>query len=266
MAINYSSPTLAPARITYARFLQLLNSKNSPAVPEAQDIWDHFREQGVDPSFALAQYRVESQYGTAGYAKTTKSWGNMLYDKDLTILTIPGPAGKYRPAGSGFTYAAYANHLDAAKDYARYLHDYAENRNLPHIYGATAEWIGKTPGSTGHISYVNTVISDMYEYEFKDGQFYEVGDKMIYAGTPFDKASGKIVQKYPVVNGQTILYRGTDGSVLKTFKGTSGLAWFFGLVQGSKDWGLICIGTDLADSDATLVYIKNVDLSKVVNV
>lgn len=268
MSINYNSPTLAPPRISYARFLGLLKSKNSPAVPEAQRIWDQFIAEGVDPSFALAQYRVESQYGTAGHAEKTKSWGNMLYDSSLTILAAPNenvPTKTYSP-GNGFTYAVYANHTTAAIDYARYLHNYAEERNLPDIYGATAEWIGRVPGSSGHTSYVNIVINDMYEYEISDGEFYEVGDKMIYAGAPFDKVTGKITQKYPVVDGKTVLYRGTDGTVLKTFSGKSGLAWFFGLVQGSKDWGLICIGTSIADSDATLCYIKNVDLTKVVNV
>jgi len=261
MSINYNSPTLAAPRISYARFLGLLNSKNSPAVAESKSIWDYFVAQSVDPSFALAQYRVESQYGTAGYAKITKSWGNMLYDSTLTLLA----SGQYAP-GNGFTYAKYSNHLDAAKDYARYLHNYAEVRGKETIYEATAEWIGKTPGSPGHINYVDTVISDMYEYEISDGEFYEVGDKMIYAGTPFDRATGKIMQKYPVVKDSTVLYRGTDGTVLKTYKGTSGNAWFFGLVQGSTDWGLICIGTLDADPDATLCYIKNVDLKKVVNV
>ncbi len=261
MAINYNSPTLAPPRITYTRFLGLLKSKNSPAVPEAQQIWNWFIQEGVDPSFALAQYRVESQYGTMGHALVTKSWGNMLWDSSLTIHAV----GKYSP-GNGYTYAKYNNHLDAAKDYAIYLHNYAEERDLPDIYGATAEWIGKRPGSSGHISYVNIVIDDMYEYEFKDGQFYEVGDKMIYAGAPFDRATGRVVQKYPVVKNVTVLYRGTDGTVLKTYAGPSGNAWFFGLVQGSTDWGLICIGTSTADADATLCYIKNIDKTKIVSV
>jgi len=261
MSINYNSLTHTPARITYNRFLGLLKSKNSPAVPEAQSIWNDLVGMGVDPSFALAQYRVESQYGTAGYAVHTKSWGNMLYDSSLTLLAVD----VYQP-GNGFSYAVYENHLNAVVDYIRYLKDYEVKRNLPTIYGATAEWIGKPPGSSGHISYINTIINDMYEYEFTDGQFYEVGDKMIYAGAPFDRATGKILQKYPVVKGVTTLYRGTDGTPLKTYKGPSGNAWFFGLVQGSTDWGLICIGTLDADPDATLCYIKNIDPKKIVNV
>jgi hypothetical protein len=257
-----------PPRITFQRFLQLLQSKNSPAVGEAVQIWDVLvRIGGVDPSFALAQYRVESQYGTAGHAKITKSWGNMLMDSSLCIHAV----GTYAP-GNGYTYAKYNNHVDAAKDYVRYIHDYDINRHLPTIYKTTAEWIGKVPGSAGHLSYINIIINDMYEYELSDGEFYEVGDKMIYAGPPFDRATGRITQKYPVVRGMT-LYRGTDGTVLKQFSGNTSVpgdlktyAWYFGLVQGSKDWGLICIGTSDADPDATLCYIKNIDPTKIVGV
>jgi hypothetical protein len=267
MSINYDSPTLAPPRIEYGRFLQLLQSKNSPAVPEAIDIWNIFIGQGVDPSFALAQYRVESQYGTAGHAVVTGSWGNMLYDSNLTKLAV----SRYSP-GNGYTYAVYDSYRNAAIDYARYLHWYKDKYNLYTIYEATARWIGKVPGSSGHISYINIVINDMYEYEFQDGKFYEVGDKMIYGGAPFDRATGRIVQKYPVINGMP-LYRGTDGSILKNYSGPSSkigdlksYAWYLGLVQGSTDWGMICIGTSVADADATWCYIQNIDTNKIVNV
>ena len=65
---SYDTLALGPPRIPYSTFLARLKSKSSPAVAEAKQIYDMFIQQGVDPSFALAQYRVESQYGTAGHA------------------------------------------------------------------------------------------------------------------------------------------------------------------------------------------------------
>lgn len=263
-APNYTWPTLAPPRITYAKFKSLLVEKNSPAVPEAQTIWDVFISQGVDPSFALAQYRVESQMGTVGYAKITKSWGNMLYDKSLCL----NAAGKYSP-GNGYIYAKYNNITDAAKDYAHYLHDYTENRGLPDIYRATAEWIGKAPGSSGHLSYVSIIINDMTSYEYKSNEYFEVGDWMIYAQSSFDTTTGKLNRKYPVTRNMP-LYKGTDGTLLKYFDGPSSdpaniasFAWYLGPVQGDVKWAAILIRTSWADPSGTWCYIKNIDVTKI---
>lgn len=255
---NKDSLTLATPRIAAKRFKELLQSKNSPAVGDSDAVYSILLVQGVEPSFALAQFRVESQYGTAGYAKTTGSWGNMLYDSHLTILAN----GKYSP-GNGYTYATYSNYLNAIADYCRYIHWYKSEYNLDSIYEATARWIGKTPGEPGHESYVNIIISDMIEYEYPTGG-YESGDKMIYFGEAFDRATGKIVQKYPVTTGLP-LYRGTNGDLLKNYSGTPGNAWWLGLVNGNPSWGAIVIGTSSADADATIVYIKNPDVSKLVN-
>src|SRR6185295_3480469 len=134
---TYETLALAAPRIPYTEFLKRLKSKNSPAVAEAKDIYDYFVLAGVDPSFALAQYRVESQYGTAGHAVVTKSWGNMLFDSSLCLNAV----GTYVP-GNGYTYAKYNDVLHASFDYANYLHDYADNRNLHTIYDVTAEWTG----------------------------------------------------------------------------------------------------------------------------
>jgi len=254
---NPQSPTLAPPRITSARFVSLLKTKNSPAVPEGPEVFNILVAQGVDPSFALGQFRVESQYGTAGHAEVTGSWGNMLFDKNLTILA----SGKYAP-GNGYVYATYKNYIDAINDYCRYIHWYKDEYKLRTIYQATARWIGKAAGSKGHLNYVNTIIADMIKYEYPEGKFYETGDKMIYGGPQFDKVTGKVVQKYPVPNG-TKLFRGTNGDFLKYYTGPTGNAWFLGPVNGSWEWGLVCIGTNSADADVTWCYIKNPDKTKV---
>jgi len=253
-----NSPTIAAPRITKAKFTSLLKTKNSPAVPEASAVYDILVQSGVDVSFALAQFRVESQYGTAGYAKITGSWGNMLHDANLTTHEN----GTYSP-GNGYTYATYANYVDAITDYCTYIHWYKDKYNLLTIYDATARWIGKAPGSTGHLSYVTTIINDMIEYEYPDGN-YQSGDEMIYFGPSLDRNKGQIVLKYPVTYGLQ-LYRGaTDQFPLKKYSGPNGKAWWIGFVNGGKDWGAIVIGTSSADADATVVYIKNPDPTKIV--
>ena len=271
-APNYNSLTLDLPRISAIKFRQFLASKNSPATPDSSAIYANLVNNGVEVSFALAQFRVESQYGTAGYAAETGSWGNMLYDVNLTThakpidgRTVPYVT-KTTSSGAKYTYATYTNYIDAVEDYSNYLHWYKSHYGFDTIYEATARWIAKVPGSTFHLTYIDAIISDMTKYEYDPGTFYEVGDKMIYGGPAFDRDTGKIVQKYPVVQGKTVLYKGTDGTVLKTYQGPTGNAWYLGLVQGSKTWGMICIGTSAADPDATWCYIKNIDPTKIVNV
>jgi hypothetical protein len=244
------SPTLDAPRIGAARFKQLLQTKNSPAVPESDEVYAILVEQGVEPAFALAQFRVESQYGTAGHAKVTHSWGNMLYDSSLTILAT----GRYAP-GNGYVYATYRNYKDAITDYCRYIHWYKDEYNLDSIYEATARWLGRRQGEPGHVSYVNIIIDDMIDYEYPQGG-YESGDKMIYAGPSVDRSVGKIVLKYKVPTGLA-LYRGTNGDFLKFYSGPPGTAWWLGYVNGGKEWGAIIIGTSSADADATILYIKD---------
>jgi hypothetical protein len=249
------SPTHAPARITAARFKALLKTKSSPAVPESDAVFAVLVKQGVDPSFALAQFRVESQYGTAGHAKVTGSWGNMLSDPHLTLLE----SGEYSP-GNGYTYATYDNYVDAITDYCRYLDWYRDQYHLSTIYSATARWIGKDPGTAGHESYVTIICNDMILYEYPEGTFYESGDEMIY--TQGAIKVDRIIKRYPITPG-IALYRGTDGVLLKKFSGTAGDALWLGLVNGAKNWGMIMIKTSNADETGTLVYIKNPDVSKI---
>lgn len=258
------SPTLAPPRISLARFKQLLIGKNSPAVPEASLIYGYLVQYTVDPSFALAHFRVESQYGTSGFATETNSWGNMLYDPYLTINNV-GTITKSTSDGYRYTYATYANYAAAIIDYVRYIHHYIDIYDLSTIYGATGRWLGiNRTGTAGHINYVTAIINDMIEYEYPTGG-YNTGDKMIYAGPAFDRKTGRIVQKYPVTVGME-LYRSTSGDFLKKFSGTPGNAWWLGFPNNDPTWGALFIGTTLADPDATLVYIKNPVRSKIINI
>lgn len=252
---NYNSPTHAAPRISLSTFTSRLKSKNSPAVPEAKIVYDYLVAHNIDVSFALAHFRVESQYGTAGYGVVTKSWGNSLWDAELT----PHAVGKYSP-GNGYTYAKYNSYEQSIWDYVLILDTYAFDRGLSTIYQSASEWIGPNKTEAAHQSYTNVIISDMIAYEFPPGEFYEAGDEMVYAGKAI--VGSTIMQRYWVDKGLD-LYRGTDGSILKKYAGEAGKALFLGWVNGSKDWGMIRIKTSSADPDGTLVYIKKPDVKKI---
>jgi hypothetical protein len=191
----------------------------------------------------------------------------MLFDNYLTTHNV----GTYAP-GNGYTYATYSNYLNAIKDYVVYIHHYIDIYNLSTIYGATARWIGKTPGSSGHLSYVNIIVNDMIEYEYPQGG-YETGDDMIFSGASIVKSTGRLKQRYPITNGME-LYRSTDGSFLKKFSGVGGNAWFLGPINGYwpangiAEWGavLIGVGGGLGDPAGTTVFIKKPYKSRVINV
>lgn len=254
-----NSPTHDVARITRSRFADILKAGKSPAFAEAWAVYDILVAEGVEPAFALAQFRVESQYGTAGHAKASGSWGNMLFDKNLCLHAD----GTYAP-GNGYTYATYANYADAIRDYCNYIHWYRDRYNLTTIYQATARWLGKTPGVAGHVSYVNIIVNDIIEYQYPAGTFYETGDKMINTDKYIDRATGRLNAKLFVAKGTT-LYRGTDGIVLKQLTPAAGVAgldlWFLGPVNDSWAWGVVILG--LSDGSRIGAYIRTPDQTKV---
>lgn len=248
-----------------ARFVELLDSKNSPASGEATQVWGVLVDEGVDPSFALAQFRVESQYGTSGWAKETGSWGNMLYSPGLTILSGP-PESFYTSSNHKYTFATYTSYVDAVKDYCRYIHWYRDQYALETIYEATGRWLGlNRTGDTGHINYVNTIINDMVLYEHEEGDFYEVGDKVIYIDNYVDRSTGRFLKRLEVKAG-TVLYRGTNGDILKKLSPPTGVTSLkllcAGPVQGSNEWAAVLLGT--ADG-GRLAYVQNPDWTKLSN-
>jgi hypothetical protein len=249
--------TLRPPRIALEWFADILDDHGSPARGEAAPIWDLLIAGGVDPSFALGQFHVESLMGKSGYAAITRSWGNMYYDGQWTST-----AGKYRP-GNGATYAAYPTWRAGVVDYVAYLQRYATTVDVRYggvtdtIDKATARWVGDPLDSPEHERYVRVLLSQINdEYEAGLG-FVEVGDAVISV----DLSNITTSKRYFVPNG-TELCRGTDGDVIKlaSFAGTGGLCRFLGPV-GAKwtdtvwPWGAVIVG--IKDVGLRVVYIAN---------
>lgn len=66
------APSLTPAFIE-----QVLRLAHSPAQGTGQALYDLSQQYGIDDAYALAFFREESQYGTTGIARFTKSLGNI---------------------------------------------------------------------------------------------------------------------------------------------------------------------------------------------
>lgn len=80
-------------RITLERFRSILTGAGSPAAPEADALWAACLARDCDPAVAMAFFRHESTYGTAGVARATKNWGN--------LRRSPGKRGVVRDTGRG---------------------------------------------------------------------------------------------------------------------------------------------------------------------
>jgi uncharacterized membrane protein YgcG len=99
-----------PATITPEKIDQVLKDANSPAaVPGmGQYICDLGQKYNINPAVALAFFVQESSAGTAGVARETHSWGNIVGE---------GPAGQVG------RFRAYHDYKEGVADWFRLIHD-----------------------------------------------------------------------------------------------------------------------------------------------
>lgn len=148
-------PILAPARISKQEFYAILIYRNSPAAIYFNDIFDNLTQYGVDPEVALGMFAAESNYGKVGYATVTLNWGNILYY--LWIEQNCSDVEPYSP-GNGLTYAKFTDWSDSVVcAYTPLLVKY-DFDGYDTLYKATARWLGATPGSLRHMTYLNNVL------------------------------------------------------------------------------------------------------------
>lgn len=96
---------LAPPRVSRAGFCAILSAAASPAAGEGGACYDAFLSYGLDPAIALAFFRHESTYGTAGVARRTRNWGNLRKGQGHEAHTLAG-------------WAWYRRWVDGARDWA----------------------------------------------------------------------------------------------------------------------------------------------------
>src|SRR5689334_20855732 len=102
-----------PPSITPTRFGEVLLAANSPAFAESYDMYAVCDANEVDPTFLLAIFKNESQFGKVGVCRdyNTKSPGNTRTSRTgaTTLVTVPGKGQyvKYASWMAGADDAAY---------------------------------------------------------------------------------------------------------------------------------------------------------------
>lgn len=116
-----------PPRISAALFQRVLERAHSPAAAEATALYQTCTDVGIDPAVALAFYKHESTYGTAGINVTyaLHNWGSVRspYDPALAVGIVQTP--------DNGRFAKYATWNIALTDWcARIKHRYIEQWGL----------------------------------------------------------------------------------------------------------------------------------------
>jgi len=73
---NRASVVTGPPTISAAFITRVLETYHSPAVGKGQALYDLGVKYGIDPVYALAFFWHESDFGTTGEARITRSLGN----------------------------------------------------------------------------------------------------------------------------------------------------------------------------------------------
>lgn len=126
--------------ITAAQFAAFLRAKRSPAAVEASAVFAALGS--VDPAVALGQFGAESSFGTAGYARTTRNWGNIVISRPLLPHWTRAFGGTAWKAPNGRTYAKFRTWRDGARAYAALLNTYRLRGWAPSIQAMCRRWLG----------------------------------------------------------------------------------------------------------------------------
>lgn len=150
MSYTPASPVFARSTLTAAQFAVFLRAKRSPAAIEAAAIYGALVSAGVDPAVALGQFGAESSFGTAGYAKTTRNWGNIVISRPALPHWSRAFGGRPWKAPNGRTYAAFRTWRDGARAYAALLKTYKLRGWARSIESMCRKWLGGI--GTGYIN------------------------------------------------------------------------------------------------------------------
>lgn len=265
--------THAAPRITELSFANALTETSGRIFVgnnEIGAIWSMLLSYGVDPSYALGQFWTESLYGTAGWniwsEPPMRSWGNILWSncqmKDRAGVTSYA-------ASNGYTYASYPNWTTGVEDYCLLLAQYATQHDdsrygdTATIYGATAKWMGKLPGSEDHLRYLDVVLGRMDRYDSRPP--FE-GEMLINSGTQPD-IQYTTNKRYAIKAGDR-WYLKPGGSASYAFR-KDGTAIFEGQVMGTS-WFAIRVMTTRFSNDGSMKpvigFAPNFDAKKVTTV
>lgn len=87
-------PVVRAPCLSAAQINAILAANHSPARGLGQTFYDKGREYGIDPAIALAFFKQESSFGTAGVAVRTHSIGNIMYSASCPGIKFTAQNGR----------------------------------------------------------------------------------------------------------------------------------------------------------------------------
>src|SRR3954453_9796845 len=142
-----TTPVAGPPSISGATVAQVLSAFHSPLAEIAADIYRLGQEAHIDPAFALAIWRKESQFGTTGAAVSTHNMGNLVCD-----------AAAHPPAvACSGRWAVYPSWLDAVRDWYAYMNRHYVAHGLTTVEAILPVYAPPSENDTaGYIDQVQT--------------------------------------------------------------------------------------------------------------
>ena len=154
-------PTISAATID-----AILSEAGSPAAGSGVHFVEYGQQYGIDPAFALAFFRQESNYGKDGIATVTKSIGNVIYaEVALPDYSYTAPGKNPGPWSAYNTYENSINgwyHLMTNSKHYFQQGKYTLEEILP-VYAPAAD--GNDPQA-----YINNVKRSVQEYRQREQQ------------------------------------------------------------------------------------------------
>jgi len=157
MTYSATSPIFARSRVAYAAFRGVLALSRSPAVIESSAIHDVLTSAGIDPAVFLGQFAAESSYGTAGYARTTHSPGNIVISRPALPHWTRAFGGCPWKAPNGRTYALFLTWRNGTRAYAALMKGYRLRGWAKTIATMASRWLGMADAT--HSGYVRNIVS-----------------------------------------------------------------------------------------------------------
>ena len=197
----------SPPRIPLATFARVLDAAHSPATPEASACYTAVTAYGLDPAIALAFFRHESSYGTAGIARQTKNWGNLRKGQGHQAHNLSG-------------WAWYRCWADSAADWAALITGYYIPRGLTTIRLALPVYAPSSDHNNPY-SYAQAVEKSVASWQAQDSRtpmiVIDDGTRVRAEATTSSPvlrslASGTCVLVDRVEQGQRIIFAGGRSS------------------------------------------------------
>lgn len=177
---------LGPVSISRLTFRQFLVEMNSPAVPEADAMYQACVDEGCDPALAVAFFEHESSGGRQGVAALTKSIGNIRCTEGYSCYTTDGN-GSFRQ---------YSSWSEGVRDWARLLRMYKDDWKRVTLEDIIPKYAPQSDhnNEAAYIASVKLRVDDLRKREAANAPKATAGD--FPAGNPVYEADWVITQGF----------------------------------------------------------------------